>query len=300
MQATIPRMVLAAAFVLALGAGHAAAAAGDLVGRLASYRIKQNDTLMDVAWRYGLGFVELRAANPGVDPWIPPPGMLLTLPTAHLLPDAPKQGIVINLAEQRLYVFSRDGRSVETHPIGTGKEGRTTPLGATTIVRKQANPAWYPPASIREEKPELPKVVPPGPDNPLGDFALYLGWNAYLIHGTNKPDGVGRRVSSGCIRMYPEDIARLFREIPVGTKVTVVMQPIKLGWWHDQLYLEVHPTLDQADEIEMEGRIVSHVYEADLAERIAKAAGDRIGRVDLKLAERIAQERRGFPVRITR
>lgn len=296
---TILRVLMAALFLPLLAAG-SAAATDDLIGRLSTYRVKADDTLMDIAWRYGLGFVELRAANPGVDPWIPPGGMVLTLPTAHVLPDAPREGVVINIAEQRLYVFSRDRRSVETYPIGTGKEGRTTPMGRTTIVRKQANPTWYPPESIRAEKPELPKVVPPGPENPLGNHALYLGWPAYLIHGTNKPDGVGRRVSSGCIRMYPEDIERLYRELPVGTKVTVVNQPIKLGWWRDQLYIEVHPTLDQADEIEMEGRILTADPPPDLSERIVQVAGEATSRVDIALALKVVAERRGIPVRISR
>jgi len=273
---------------------------GDLIGRLATYKVQAHDTLLDVAQAFGLGFVELRAANPGIDAWVPQPGAVLLLPTAHLLPEAPRRGLVINLGEQRLYVYGRERGVVETYPIGIGRDGMTTPLGETRIARKQQKPTWYPTPDTREDRPELPAAVPPGPDNPLGEYALYLGWPRYLVHGTNQPDGVGRRVSRGCIRMYPPDIERLYRMLPVGTPVSVVDQAVKLGWWDGQLYLQVHPTHAQMDEIEEDGLIRTPEPVADLDDRLARVAGEDIWRVDLTLARQIAADRYGIPVRITR
>ena len=183
----------------------------------------------------------------------------IVLPTAHLLPEAPREGIVINLPEMRLYYFAEAEQQPETYPIGIGREGWTTPTGTSRIVRKAEAPSWYPPDSIRAERPELPAVVEPGEDNPLGSHALYLDWPAYLIHGTNRPWGIGRRISSGCIRMYPEDIVSLFERVPVNTPVTVVDQPVKLGWIGGDLYLEAHPTQSQSDGLEIDGRFEPEV-----------------------------------------
>lgn len=282
--------------MLPAGASHAA---GDVVGWMATYRTLYEDTLPDVARRFDLGYVELIAANPGVDPWLPGAGAEIVLPTAHLLPDAPHRGIVINLTEMRLYRFPRPDAEPETYPIGIGREGRMTPLGHTSVVRKAEGPTWYPPASIRADKPYLPASVPPGPDNPLGQFALYLGWPGYLVHGTNRPWGVGRRVSSGCIRLYPEDIERLYAAVRVGTPVTVVDQPVKFGWIDGQLYIEVHPTKAQADELETTGRFTPEMPESLLrmAHDAAAAAAERL---DFTEALRAGLERRGYPVRITR
>lgn len=285
---------------LALWAGPAAAVreGQDLLGEAQAYELSPGETLLDVARRNDLGFVELVAANPGVDPWVPGAGVELTLPTAHLLPDAPRDGIVINLAELRLYYFAPEG-PVATFPLGTGKAGRETPLGETRVVAKRANPTWVPPPSIRAERPHLPAAVPPGPNNPLGAFALDLGWDQYVIHGTNKPFGIGRRVSHGCIRLYPEDIARLFEEVSIGARVTVVDQPVKIGWSGRDLYLEVHPTQSQTDEIE-KGRRPTPEPVADLKALVGRAAGSEAHRVDWDAVRRAARERSGVPVQITR
>ena len=175
-----------------------------------SYRAAYEDTLLEVARRFKLGYVEMVAANPGTDPWLPGEGTEVVLPTVHLLPDAAREGIVINLADMRLYYFPEPNGPPRSYPIGIGRDGLTTPLGTTEVVRKRKDPTWHPTARMREEDPELAEVVPPGPDNPLGSRAMYLGWPTYLIHGTNKPWGIGRRSSSGCIRMYPEDAEELF------------------------------------------------------------------------------------------
>ncbi len=269
-----------------------------IVGQLATYRTRYEDTFAELALRFDLGYVELVAANPAVDPWVPGEGTEIVLPTAHILPDAPREGIVINLPEMRLYFFGENG-GVQSFPIGVGREGLGTPSGTTEIKRKTENPTWYPTPATRADNPELPAAVPPGPDNPLGTRALYLGWPAYLIHGTNRPQGIGRRVSRGCIRMYPEHVERLYPQVPVGTKVTVVNQPIKLAWSRDDLYLEAHPTPEQADQIEITG---SFDYELPdgLVERVGAAAGPAANRVDWSAVRQAALERRGYPVRITR
>lgn len=283
----------------ALVAPAAAAAAGDLIGEIGTHETVAEDTLLHLARRYDLGFVELVAANPGVDPWLPGAGVRLVLPTAHLLPAAPRRGVVVNLAEQRLYHFPSAGGPVETYPLGTGRDGCQTPLGETRIAGKRARPTWIPPASIRAERPELPAAVPPGPDNPLGAFALDLALPGYVIHGTNKPLGIGRRVSHGCIRMYPEDIRRLFARVAPGTPVTIVDQPVKLGWSGNALFLEVHPSQTQADEIEASGRFTPQPI-PDLATRVRDAAGLEAERLDWARVWATARQRRGVPVRITR
>jgi L,D-transpeptidase ErfK/SrfK len=165
-------------------------------------------------------------------------------------------------------------------------------------VSKRPNPTWYPPPAKRAEDPDLPAAVPPGPDNPLGDFALYLGWPRYLIHGTNQPYGVGRRLSAGCIRLYPEDIARLYPMVSIGTPVTVVDEPVKLGWSKGDLFLEIHPTQAQADELEDKRRFTTRVIDR-LVERIKQAAGEHAGRLDWELVARAAKDRSGVPVKIT-
>ena len=225
------------------------------VGAVAVYATHERDTLMDVGRHYDLGFTQLMAANRGVNPWSPGSDRQITVPNFYLLPDAPRSGVVINLAEQRLYYFPPGKNVIETFPIGIGVLGASTPIGTTRIVAKEANPAWYPPPSIHEERPDLPQFIPAGPDNPLGAYALRLGWPNYLIHGTNKPDGVGRDVSHGCMHLYPEDIERLFHEIPVGTPVRVVNQDVKTAWIGDELFVEVHPTKDQGDQLDLENNV---------------------------------------------
>lgn len=274
------------------------AAGDDMIGRVRTYETRDEDTLIDVARLNGLGFVELRAANAAVDAWLPGAGVRLSLPTAHLLPDGPRKGIVVNIGDLRLYRFTAGGASVATYPIGTPRLDKVIPFGETTVVKKRRNPVWIPPASIRAERPDLPIMVPPGPDNPLGALALNLGWRGYVIHGTNKPAGVGRRVSNGCIRLYPEDIRGLFGVVSEGERVRVVDQPVKAGWHDGRLYLEAHPTKAQADEIEAQGYFTKAEV-PDLRSYIGAKAGQLANRVDWRLVERVLLERRGVPVPVT-
>ena len=223
----------------------------DVIGEVQIASTGREDTLSDLARRYDLGYEEIVAANPGMDPWLPGEGAQVVLPTQFVLPDAPREGLVLNLAAMRLFYYPRpvanEPPRVITHPIGIGREGWETPQGVARITQKIVQPAWTVPQSVRREHAELgdplPPVVPPGPDNPLGEYALRLSLPSYLIHGTNQPYGVGIRVSHGCVRLYPEDIARLFPEVPEGTTVTIVNQPYLAGWRNGQLYLEAHPPL---------------------------------------------------------
>ena len=223
-----------------------------VIGRTAVYVARYEDTLLDVARQFRMGIAELRIANPGVDVWLPGEGTPVRIPSRFVLPDAPRTGVVVNLPEMRIYYYPKGEAMVHTWPISIGRVGWETPLGETTIVRKKVRPTWYPPESIREEHALqgdiLPRVVPPGPDNPLGSHALYLGFPAYLIHGTNKPYSIGMRVSHGCIRMYPEHIVELFNLAAPGTPVRVLDQGVKAGWSGDTLYLEVHPTTGVPDD----------------------------------------------------
>jgi L,D-transpeptidase ErfK/SrfK len=278
-------------------AEYALAPGQSAAGEIGRYVVRNGDVFPDIARRFDLGYTALAAANPGVDPWVPPTGQAITIPALYVLPDAPHRGIVVNLAQWRLFYFPPGGGRVETYPLGLGVIGLTTPLGTTRVVRKQANPAWYPPPSIRAEEPDLPAVVPPGPDNPLGAFALYLGWKNYRIHGTNKPDGVGRNVSHGCIRLYPEDIAKLFAAVAVGTPVRVVDQPVTAGWDGDSLYLAVYPNKRQTEEIDTERRVSSDPAEGVRA-LVTAAAGQDVDAVDWAAVERAANERSGMPVRV--
>ena len=245
--------VSAPAPAAAAHAGVWRADAGDaVVGRAQVYIARYEDTLLDIARRFSMGLAELQLANPGVDIWLPGEGTAVRLPSRFVLPDAPRSGLVVNVAEMRIYYYPRNGSEVRTWPISIGRVGWETPLGETSIVRKKAYPTWYPPESIREEAAmegnPLPRVVGPGPDNPLGSHALYLGFPQYLIHGTNKPFSIGMRVSHGCVRMYPEHVAELYELVEPGTPVTLLHQGVKAGWSGDKLYLEVHPVVGVPDE----------------------------------------------------
>ena len=277
------------------------ASPSDMIGQMRHVVADYEDTLLDLARANGLGYVEMIAANRGIDPWVPGKSTSVVLPTAHVLPDAERVGLVVNLAEHRLYYFGPPGTEPVTFPLGVGREGWSTPLGTTEIVRKKERPSWYPPESIRAKKPDLPKVVPPGPHNPLGSHALYFDWPAYLIHGTNRPWGIGRRVSHGCIRLYPEDIARLYELVPVGTPVQVISQAVKIGWYEGELYVEAHPESGQADELESTGQIksVDARSRADALYRITTLAGADRDRLNWHLIRRAFEERSGVPVRVT-
>ncbi|MEN8177992.1 MAG: L,D-transpeptidase family protein [Pseudomonadota bacterium] len=225
-----------------------------LIGKTFKYITRYEDTFSDIARFYGIGFRQLKAANPEVDPWLPGEGTEIIIPQQYILPPGPHVGIIVNLPELRLYYFPKDRDEVETYPLGIGREGWSTPVGETQIIRKKKDPSWTVPASILEEHEEdgnpLPPVIPPGPDNPLGAYALYLGISGYLLHGTNKPFGVGMRVSHGCIRLYPEDIEYFFNQVPTGAPVRIINQPYKAGWHKGELYVEAHnPLSEQVKEI---------------------------------------------------
>lgn len=230
-----------------------------LIGDLEDYIIQQDEYLELVGKHTQIGFLALLEANPGVDPYLPKPGTRLTLPTQMLLPDVPREGIVINLPELRLYYFPKGKQEVIVLPIGIGDIGRETPEMTTTIIEKTPDPSWVPGPMVRKSWLEqqgitLPAVVPPGPDNPLGKFAMRLGYGKrdYLIHGTNKDFGVGLRVSAGCIRLRPDDIEALFKMVPIGTPVRVINQPVKVAIEPDgRRWLEAHSPLSRTEE-EME------------------------------------------------
>ena len=235
-----------------------------VIGHLASVPVQDGDTLLDIARHFGLGYQHIVEANPSLDPWVPQPGSRALLPLQFILPDAPRKGVVINLASMRLYYFA-DGKSPElsTWPIGIGREGRSTPVGIMAVDHKRERPTWYVPESIRrshgQQGDPLPAVVPPGPDNPLGDYAFYLSKPSYLIHGTDKPFSIGLRASNGCIRLYPEDIASAFREIPPKTPVRVVNQPYLLGWLDGGLYLEAHKPFDELNGPQEKKRLLAEL-----------------------------------------
>lgn len=286
------RMVLGSTLLLA-----ASPPGGDVIGIPTTYVTRYEDTLLDIARQYDIGFIAIRAANPGVDPWLPGAGKTLAVPTRFILPDAPHRGIVINLPELQLYYFPTRGEPM-SFPIGIGGEGVETPVGHTIVTRKREHPTWIPTASEHAEDPDLPAVVPPGPDNPMGELALYLGWKDYAIHGTNQPYSIGRRDSHGCIRMYPEDIARLFALVTPGTPVTVVDEPVKVGRQGSELYLEIH--WDQADAELLETKGVPRAeIAADADGLVVKAAGTDVDRLNW-YAIHLAEDRRdGIPVQAT-
>lgn len=270
----------------------------DLIGQVRVVQASYEDTLLDIARRGGLGYNEIKMANRGVDPWMPGEGTRVTLPTQHILPMAPREGIVINLPEMRMYYFppaKGNLPQVVTYPLSIGRYDWRSPLGVTKITQKVPNPSWTPPESIRIEHAErgdiLPRVVPAGPDNPLGQYALRLGFHGYLIHGTNRPYGIGMRVTHGCLRLYPEHIAALFGQVTPGMKVTFVSQPFKLGQAFGVTYLEVHPPLK-----EEQGRKAGALGEISrlLAERGVSTAA-----VDWVTVRRELDKPRGMPVPIT-
>ena len=230
----------------------------DVVGSITTVEAGYDDTLVDIARRHGLGYHDIVRANPDVNVWLPGEGTEVVLPTRFVLPSGPRRGIVLNLAEYRMYYYPEPAPGepayVMTYPISIGRMDWETPLGMTSVVAKVVNPSWYPPASVRQERinegrEPLPRIVPPGPENPLGSRAMRLGLPGYLIHGTNRPAGVGMRVTHGCIRMFPEDIEYLFDKVAVRTDVRIVNEPVKIGWNGDELVMEVHPFLEQAPAI---------------------------------------------------
>lgn len=233
-----------------------------VVGQFQHATLAASDTFVDIARIYDVGFNELVAANPNVDPWLPAEGTQLVIPSQYILPNVAKKGIVVNIAEMRLYYFPPTADSeipmVYTFPIGIGRENWETPLGNFKVVEKMENPVWTVPQSVLEEAKlngrVMPAIVPPGPDNPLGEHALMLNAPGYLIHGTNKPLTIGRRVSHGCMRLYPEDVDQLISRVPRGTPVKIIDQPIKVGRKDNVLYVEIHPPLQKQKTGKMEFR----------------------------------------------
>ena len=272
----------------------------DLIGAITMVEAHHHETLLDIARAHDLGFEDIVRANPNLDPWIPGEGSQVTLPTRYILPRAPRQGVVLNLPELRMYYYPKplkgEAPVVVTYPISIGRMDWQTPIGETRVVKKVTNPAWYPPESIRKEHAEdgrpLPKVVPAGPDNPLGGFAIRLAIPGYLIHSTNKPAGVGMRVTHGCIRMYPEDIEILFSEIPVGEKVLIINQPYKVGWSLDGLYMEAHMPLEE--DAETLGKDMTSV-----TEMLVAATSKRNGPVDWDRVRMIFEQADGLPARMS-
>jgi L,D-transpeptidase ErfK/SrfK len=267
-----------------------------VVGAMRTIETRYEDTFIDIGRANNLGYEEMRLANPGIDPWLPGNGSEVQLPLQFVLPQAERTGVVINLAEFRLYYFfERDGKAhVATLPASIGRMDWETPLGLTRITARNRKPSWYPPQSVRDEhladgRPPLPRVVPPGPDNPLGDYALRLGLPGYLIHGTNRPAGVGMRVTHGCIRLFPEDIEWLFERARVNTPVRIVNQAYKFGWRGDELFLEVHPLLD-GDDAETSMTAATRAYVA--------ATGEADAVVDWDLVLEAAERPTGMPVRV--
>lgn len=289
----------------------------DVVGALTTVTAREEDTLLDIARRHGLGYEDIVRANPDVDTWLPGEGTEVTLPTRYVLPPGPRNGVVLNLAEYRLYYYPtpEEGKPavVMTYPISIGRMDWETPLGRTTIISKVKNPSWYPPESIRAEHAAdgdpLPRIVPAGPQNPLGDYAMRLGLPGYLIHGTNRPDGVGMRVTHGCIRMFPEDIDYLFGRVNVSTAVRIINEPVKIGWNGDELVIEVHETLEvtlppetvvsedvsgEEEPAEVEPPIVRDAMTA-LTEQFVAATNERSGQLDWDTAEELLARADGIP-----
>ncbi len=265
-----------------------------VVGEIRTVKTSQEDTLLDVARREGLGYEDIVRANPTVNPWVPGEGTEVVLPTRYVLPAAPWTGIVINLPELRLYYFPEGGDPVvETYPISIGRMDWGTPLGRTRVISKVVDPSWYPPQSIRDEHAAdnrpLPRVVPAGPDNPLGRHAMRLAIPGYLIHGTNRPAGVGMRVTHGCIRMFPEDIERLFERIPLKTPVHIINQPYKMGWGpQGELVMEAHLPLEEDRDNQRFGP-------TELTRLFVGATQERLVAVDWSRAEEIRAAAQGIP-----
>jgi L,D-transpeptidase ErfK/SrfK len=277
-----------------------------VVGEVQVTQSRHEDTLADIARRFNLGYDEIRRANPGVDPWLPGEGTRIVLPTQFVLPKAPSDGIVVNLAALRMFYFPKaakgEPRQVLTFPIGIGKVGWATPEGTTKIASKRKDPWWTPPASVRKEHAAngdpLPARVPPGPDNPLGAYAMNLAWPSLLIHSTNKPPGVGMRASHGCIRMYPEDIGSIFDGIPVGTRVTVVNQPLLYRWQGDSLYVQSYPPHVEAEDDS--GVAPRGVWNQTVANAMFQVVKQHGAVVDAGLAEQVVTGAKGLTVPVTR
>ncbi|MDE1153656.1 MAG: L,D-transpeptidase family protein [Micavibrio sp.] len=264
----------------------------NVIGAVIDYTTKKKESLFDVARKFDIGIIELRAANPGVDPWNPKAGTVLKVGTMHLVPPGVKDGLIVNLAAMRLYYYN--GEKVMTFPIAAGREGWETPTAVTKIMSKRKNPTWTPTDNIRAENPDLPDVIPAGKDNPLGQYAMALGVASIMIHGTNSPASIGRRASHGCIRLYPEDIESLFNAVPKGTQVTIADMPYQLGWdVNHTIYIEVAPKLTTVAKLKKTPQRLDAALYRDIQSKIA---GDAT--VDWEAVEEAFHRADGIPVPI--
>lgn len=266
----------------------------DVIGRPAVIRLREGDTLPDIARHFSLGVNEISSANPGVDVWAPESGERIVLPLCFVLPEAPRKGIVINLAAMRLFQYKRNGKRlvVSTYPVGIGAPDRPTPMGPTYVRRKVIRPVWHVPVSIseryRQKGDPLPPKVPPGPLNPLGEYALYLNKSSYLIHGTNKPASIGLKATNGCIRLYPEDVRKVYENTSVNTPVNIVNQPYLIGRRGGLVYMEVHTPLEDTDPAELDKM---YAKLRSIEKRSARA-------LDWEKIKQVVKEARGIPVPI--
>lgn len=266
----------------------------DVIGRPAIIRLETGDTLPDIARHFSLGINAISAANPGAEVWVPEAGERVLLPLSFILPDTPRKGIVVNLATMRLFHYKENGTSllVTTYAVGIGTDERPTPTGRMHVARKAARPTWHVPASIakdhRKKGDILPKAVPPGPDNPLGEYALYLSKSGYLIHGTNKPASIGLTATNGCLRLYPENVKLLFDDTPVKTPVLIVSQPYLIGQRNGVLYLEAHTPPEASGALESE----------KLHKKLRTIEKKARRTLDWKKVKEVQDEARGIPVPI--
>ncbi|MGE0624488.1 MAG: L,D-transpeptidase family protein [Pseudomonadales bacterium] len=262
----------------------------NVVGAVTTLKLAYEDTLASIAEEYGVGFREIVDANPGVDPWLPGEGTIIVLPTQYVLPSTPREGIVINVAEYRMYFYPAGGNRVITFPVGVGREEYRTPLIKTQTVASIRNPSWTPTKDARREHAEygdiLPPVVPPGPENPLGELAIQLKIPGYFIHGTNKPFGVGQKVSHGCIRLHNEHVLTLAELAPSGTPVYIVNEPVKVGVRYDEVFLEIHRDLYEEPDQES----LKHV--------VLEKSGDHAANLDWQRVAQVLDDLKGIPVRI--
>jgi L,D-transpeptidase ErfK/SrfK len=282
---------------------------GDLVGYVQKTTVGKDDTMPDIARRFDVGYEEILLANPGVDPWLPGVGREVVVPTQFVLPAAPHEGVVVNVAAMRIFYYpphkKGEPQLVYTHPIGIGRVGWKTPEGTTRIVAREKDPVWVVPESVRKEHAEdgdmLPAVVKAGPDNPLGQYAFRLSWPSYLIHGTNKPYGVGMRSSHGCMRLYPEDIAVFFDLIPIGTKVTVVNQPYAFGWRDGTLYMQAYAVMedDSRNWDKNRKRLLANLMNPKQRQKIGQRIEGADNDVDWQRIGDLAHSPRAVPVPVT-
>lgn len=268
-----------------------------IIGQMSMITTKDSDTFIELARRFGLGFQEMVLANPNIDPWLPGEGTQVVIPTRYILPKTKRVGLVLNLAEMRVYYYPKNSPGyVHTYPISIGKDGWSTPHSQTRVIAKTKNPTWTPPESIRKEHEEkndpLPPTVPPGPDNPLGKYAIRLALAGYLIHGTNNPRGIGMKVTHGCVRLHPDDIKDLFSRVSIDTPVTIVNQPYKIAWQNGKLYAEMHP--NEGDESGSNSRYLTQFVEAIINATKSK----KEYKVNWELANQMAKNKTGLPISV--